>query len=590
MAAKTGKSTAEQKDATEVFVYHSSDELAALSDEELQDAWDTVPNDGRKYVEKRYAELVRKRGVLHDASELQLTMNHIERYKVEGYVPIGNLEDKVPWARVKPKTIRNIVESLNEDPIQSEQKSDEVKKSDPPYMMIAGFVIVAFFAIFIVSRLIFSSSSELEDITVTATVTLTPTSTATATPLPTNTPLPTLTPFAFTNVDRFVGDGDRVNNDFFPVALTIGDGNIVSRVFIVQEREVETAEWQYETNTDVATWLSASSIRPVFAIPYSESNEEFLASLSQGFSFQVRLNTGAELIFDYLGTNYVGRNDTSFFLQDSPGIVLALVGKTDDTGLPTSDVLIVSGSYRISSELDQLALLQSALGTVGDTLIAGPAAISVTGYEIESEFLGQGTISDYVLVLIDVMVEAHSGLVSLDSLQFSLIDQRGSRTVPAWSEAHPLPLDDIVQGDIQSLRIPFLLSRQMGDSEIRVQYLDSQVAFFISLTPPPVSLVTGLDVQIMRVEHDTRNIYVSARIFNGQAGAVYLSPSDVTVILGYVPQPIGVERSPEMWSGITIQSGEAWDIDFQFTWNGRDPYGMFMIAGRSYAMTIIEPN
>jgi hypothetical protein len=235
-------------------------------------------------------------------------------------------------------------------------------------------------------------------------------------------------------------------------------------------------------------------------------------------------------------------------------------------------------------------MLQSSLGGVGDTLYAGPAAISVTGYDIEAEFLGEGTISDYVLVLVEVAIEARTGLVALDQLQFSIVDQTGLQSVPAWSEEYPLPLDDIPQGEIRYLQIPYLLSRQMGDSEMRVRYQNQQVAYLIGLTPPPVSIVTGLDVQIMSVEHDDRNIFISARVFNNQAGAVYLAPSDVTVILGYVPQPIGVEKSPEMWSGITIQPGEAWDIDFQFAWNGRDPYGMFMIAGRSYAMTIIEPD
>jgi len=104
--------------------------------------------------------------------------------------------------------------------------------------------------------------------------------TLTPLPTPTITPIPTATPIALIESDIFIQAGDGRDRTWFPVQLQIlGTSEEQPRVFIVQEREIALTEWIFDPNPDVASWISGTHIRPVFGIPYSESNLNWITSV-----------------------------------------------------------------------------------------------------------------------------------------------------------------------------------------------------------------------------------------------------------------------------------------------------------------------
>src|SRR5690606_20966380 len=183
--------------------------------------------------------------------------------------------------------------------------------------------------------------------------TLTPTMTWTPSATPTITPTPTATPIALVESDIFIEAGDGRNREFFPVQLqVIRPEDTQARVFIVQERAIDLTEWTFDLNPDVASWISGTSVRPIFGIPYSESNQAFMESLASGSEFIIRMNTGSELDYRFVAAQELGRENTALLRQDQPGIVLVLIGEADADGLPTSTRYFVTGSYNPGIEVD----------------------------------------------------------------------------------------------------------------------------------------------------------------------------------------------------------------------------------------------
>ena len=116
---------------------------------------------------------------------------------------------------------------------------------------------------------------------------------------------------------------------------------------------VRAAEWNYDLNPDIASFVNGMSVRPVIGIPWSEENAAWFASMDEGAVFNLTMNTGAILRYEFAAKTEVRRSDTRIFRQVGPGLVLLLIGETDDEGLPTATRTLVTATYPPEQELSR---------------------------------------------------------------------------------------------------------------------------------------------------------------------------------------------------------------------------------------------
>ena len=87
----------------------------------------------------------------------------------------------------------------------------------------------------------------------------------------------------------------------------------------------------------------------------------------------------AILRFEFADKTAVWRSDTCIFRQFGPGLVLLLIGETDDDVLPTGTRTLITATYALEQELSrggELVGLSGAVqeGETGSTLEMGDAA------------------------------------------------------------------------------------------------------------------------------------------------------------------------------------------------------------------------
>jgi hypothetical protein len=73
--------------------------------------------------------------------------------------------------------------------------------------------------------------------------------------------------------------------------------------------------------------------------------------MASGTTFTLRMNTGAELRFEFASITQVGRQDTTLFHQREPGLALVLIGETDQYDAPTLLRPVALADYRPEQEL-----------------------------------------------------------------------------------------------------------------------------------------------------------------------------------------------------------------------------------------------
>jgi hypothetical protein len=256
-------------------------------------------------------------------------------------------------------------------------ESDEPASGGLPRAVVIGAFLFAFIMFLLLLTRVFSGD---DDPSIAALPTPTETATPSATPTAIATFTPTPTPLALQESDRFVGGGERSNRTFFPVLFTVDvPGDAQPRVFVVQERVVNTSEWHYESNPDVASWVSGMLVQPVIGIPFSNSNADLMERITPNTTFTLRMNTGAELRFEFTAITQVGRQDTTLFHQREPGLALVLIGETDNYDAPTLLRPVALASYLPEQEL---AVLGDAHDLPTPTAFPTPPS-TVSGLDVQ---------------------------------------------------------------------------------------------------------------------------------------------------------------------------------------------------------------
>jgi hypothetical protein len=358
--------------------YHPVTELEAMPLAELNAQWEVVPTARQRRYKAMYDKELRNVGVTGttgaDALEKQVVLLLLKQYAELGLVPAGEVWVKTPVAiRERAESGEALAPTISPKP--------GVKQ--PPLALIGGIGLLGLVMIFLLigrgrgPKLVAMSSTGM------------PTSIPHADPLKSPTP----TALALEDQDSAIQAGDTGSKSLaYPVNLRVqmpGDGP--PRVFVVQRRQVRTAEWGFDTNPDIASFLTGMSVRPVIGIPWSPENAALFKQMGTGTVFTIQLNTGASLRYDYDTTQTISRSDTSQLRQvGPPGLQLVSIGERDDDGAPTAPRILVTGSYAAEQELSREGMLlpeTTEVATVTPTLTPTPAAridvevISITSHE-----------------------------------------------------------------------------------------------------------------------------------------------------------------------------------------------------------------
>ncbi len=339
---------------TEQFTYHTLDTLQAMSLAEVEALWELVPTERQRLYKAIYDRTRRDEGASgSDTLETQMVAQLLTRYADKGLVPVGSY-----WVPVPPQ----IQDAAKTDtPLEHDDlpTASTTKLSMP--ILLAG-ICCALLIGFLLLRGMTSGHAAPSD---TKTLTPTPTLVRTYTP----------TPFALDAQDAIIqgGTGNSSATAVYPVNLRmIRIGETQPRIFVVQRRIVQTAEWQFTDNPDVASYIAGLTVKPVLGIPWSDANATLFQTVTPGDALLVQMNTGAALRFTFTERRTVNRGDTSLFEQNAPGLVLVLFGQRDpDTNDTPADRLVLLADYTpLGTDTVNMALPTAILST--PTLTATP--------------------------------------------------------------------------------------------------------------------------------------------------------------------------------------------------------------------------
>lgn len=374
---------------SDILHYHSLDDLQGLSLPELAALWELVPTDRQRRYKAVYDREVKQAGAVgSDALEKQVTEELLTRYQTTALVPVG-----ARWART-PTRIQNAVR--NETDLVAPEAIEEYNRPRKPPMAIlvagaAAFILILFF---ILPRLGGSGQKAASNAPMTMTATLTAT--------PGKSPTPT--PIALEQQDAVIQGSDSSRSAAFPVNLRVTlPGASQPRIFVVQRRTIQMAEWNFDSNPDTASYIAGLSVRPVIGIPFSVENDALFRSMTNGTTFTLQMNTGAALRFTYEQRLDVSRSDTGIFRQVGPGLVLALIGEHDTIGAPTASRIVVTATYAPDQELARDGALTGLLPTILPTLTPTPSPTLLQLSHLDVQVIGVETAPGLVTVRLRII-------------------------------------------------------------------------------------------------------------------------------------------------------------------------------------------
>jgi hypothetical protein len=543
--------------------------------------WDAVPTERQDYYRRVYQREVRAAGAsTDDAAELDVLRRLIDAYRDQALVPVGSR-----WASV-PERVR--AAARRGKPLDApETQSDVIRPSSPPKALALLLLPLAGLLLFALFSFIGGSRDEAD-----ALAALT-TPTETLTPTPEISPTPT--PLALEESDPVIRAGDSRRRNYYPVLLQVypADGS-APRVFVVQERAVQTADWQFDPNPDVASWVSGLLVRPVLGLPFSPENRDLMQTLAPGARFALQMNTGAVLNFVYSESRQVARQETAIFTQTEPGLALVLIGETDLEGALTETRWMVTAAYPVEQEVERLRAGELAaviaLGESGAIMGLEDVRIAVVGTALATP---EGLPPDLAYALIDLEIITGATGLQTSGVSWTLEDAAGSRFNPdalasAQGAFGTLP-GSIPPNTVLTVTLGFLAERDLSDARLLVGVGSDVTVFAVGFTlPPEPPTVEGLDVQVRRVSTDATAVYVEARVFNPQASPVALEVLENWLVLGYAPLPLG-PQSPPIAGELpdSVGANAAFDLALTFAYGG-EPYGRLFLLGREYALHIAE--
>lgn len=566
----------------EQLTYFSIDELQSLSLEELQSMWELVPTDRQKSYRTAYDREVRNAGAIgSDELERQVTVELVRRYIEASLVPVGSR-----WAR----TPQRVQDAARDNDLPDGETDTQAKSSPLSPKVIVGLAVISliFLVLMVFGGIGGKGGSDAQ-----------PESTAEPTETPELEINPTLTPLALEAQDDVIAGGDSQRVIAYPVNLQVvlSDDEIApARVWVIQRREVRTAEWNYDPNPDIASFVNGMSVRPVIGIPWSEGNEALFDNMEEGAVFTLTMNTGAILRFEFGAKTEVLRSDTGIFRQVSPGLVLLLIGETDTDGLPTATRMLVTASYPPAQELARDGALLGLNGTiqtgaVGSTLsLTETMSISLRNVTPVADMpnlpVGQQAL------LFDFDIESGMSDVDTSLWRMELIDPRGQVYLP-----HPDILNEVNFATLPLVipsratipaSIGFVLPNEVSAGRwVISDSRGSTIAFNFALEPSQSAEVRydGVDVRLVSVTTIEGQITTQLRIYNGQNTPITFNQDDIWLSLGYAEDPPGPRNPAEGLQPFTLFPEQAVDLTLIWYW-ADEPYASLAVGEYRFAIQV----
>jgi hypothetical protein len=574
--------------------FYELTELADLSLQELQTLWDTVPSEEQAYLTRVFEREADKRQVVEDLDEARMARYFLEQYREIGFVPAGDVWVKVPVSireqyKLPLVTVADEEANASSGEITSNKKIP-TKTGLPKwiFLMAVPFACLIIFAVIRVA----TGASQSDDSQETAILPSdTPSPTATLSPTPTATPLPpTATPFALSGFDDAISAGNRASREYYPVQLQVfANRDTLPRVFIVQEQAIGVAEWRFDSNPDVVSWLGRMLIRPVLGVPFSTGNLDLFRSLTSDSVFAVTMNTGNVLQFVFQDMKQVGRADTSFFRQDTPGLVLVLIGETFADGSPTDLRYLVRAEYPTGQELGALSTDTRPIIPMQTVHTISNLSISIQAARL---IVSPNLPSDLAYAVLDIQLVSDETAVPTNTLTWllELTTESGERFLPDTNAAtfgNCAPLEQVIASNTATCAsIGFVVSRYATDARLFVGNSPEEMTVFeVELTSIPMTISSSdLDVQLGRISYTNTTLTIRARIFNPTDRAISLPAADFSLVLGFVPNPTGMAISP-IFETRNLEPSSMLDVVLDFPYAG-EGFGMLTMLGRVWGIEV----
>lgn len=561
----------------EKLQYKRVDELKALSLAELQALWELVPTERQRAYRSAYDREVRNAGAIgSDDLERRVAAELLERYSDSALVPVGSR-----WART-PQRVQDAARD-NEMPDLGDHRLEAGSGQTSPKMKLAIGAMLVIFVAFMLLRL--SGGGGSGEMVVEGTVE------ASITPTPEVSPTPT--PLALEAQDDVITDGDADRAVAYPVNLQVvlADGG-TPRVWVVQRREVRAAQWNFDPNPDIASFVNGMSVRPVIGIPWSEDNAELFSAIREGAVFNLTMNTGAILRYEFAAKSEVLRSDTRIFRQVGPGLVLLLIGETDGAGLPTGTRTLVTASYPPEQELSRSGEVLGLSGLVQDGEVGSSLTLGDVGNVLLREVSARDEgSSGQQLLTFDLDVIAGERAVDTSSWRLELLDEGGQVYLPAINRQGDVSYSGLPLEIPALARIPVSMDYlvPVGFTGGRLLIADGRggtVSFRFALETPEVDLdYGGVDVRLVSVSSLEGQITTQLRIYNGQVTPITLTQDDIWLALGYAPDPPGPRNPAEGLQPFTLQPEQAVDLNLVWYWGG-EPFGALQVGSYRFAIQL----
>lgn len=563
----------------EKLQYKDVESLQVLSLEELQAMWELVPTERQKAYRTAYDREVRNAGAIgSDDLEQRVAAELLLRYVESALVPVGSR-----WART-PERVQDAARENDLPELGDKTSQTASSKPSPKVMLGMGVVGVVFLLLMLMRLLGGGSSDDLPEITLEASYTPTPEVS------------PTPTPLALEAQDDIITDGDSDRAVAYPVNLQVilPDGS-APRVWVVQRREVRAAQWNFDPNPDIASFVNGMSVRPVIGIPWSEDNAGLFENIEDGTVFNLTMNTGAILSYEFATRDEVLRSDTRIFRQVGPGLVLLLIGETDIDGLPTRTRTLVSASYSAEQELSRggellglNAIVQE--GEIGATLeFNDGVSVALQNLQNLSDLADVPAGQQALLFDLDVIADTESIATNLS--QIELVDAGGQVYLPnttllQYASYGTLP-DEIPAFARIPSSLAFLVPQDFPGGRLLISDSSGQrIAFRFALEQPELSVeYDGLDVRLVSVTTIEGQITTRLRIYNGQTTVIDFTQDDIWLSLGYAPDPLGPRNPAEGLQPFTLLPEQAVDLTLVWYWIS-EPFGALQVGSFRFAIQL----
>ncbi len=348
------------------------------------------------------------------------------------------------------------------------------------------------------------------------------------------------------------------------------------------------AEWTFDPNPDVVSWLRGMIVRPVLGVPFSASNLDLFRGLNANSIFVVTMNTGDVWQFVYQDTQRVGRSDTTLFRQDAPGLALVLIGETFADGSPTDLRTVIRATYPTDQEMGGLSQHAPAVIPMQTAHQLEGMTLTVQAGRLVADDTLPPELAYAVIDLQIVSGETDVSTVGLTWL-LELVAAPGERYAREGTDeggnCAPLP-EMLPTNTAVCASIRFLVSRRADETRLWVGMTpDDLTAFQVMLDPlPDIVSSSQMDVQLGRITYTDRTLTVTARLFNPTTAALPLTAQDFGLVLGFVPNPTGATLVPQFPSQ-SLTPNTALDITLEYPYAG-EGYAVLTLLGRTWAVQV----